>query len=83
MTPSDLIFNGQRGLHFVNYNIHTLLGKIDDARIMIGDSKADCFSITESWLIAMNRDTDIMVDRYNTCRLDPVLRVAEVAWLLT
>ena len=43
---------------------------------MIEKSKADCFSITESWLTTMDRDTDILVDGYNSCRLDRDLTLA-------
>ena len=54
----------------VNYNIRSLPGKIDDARIIIQNSAADCFLITESWMHDMLPDTEIAVSGYNMCRLD-------------
>ena len=64
------MFSGLKGLHLVNYNIRSLQGKIDDARIIIQNSEADCFLITESWMHDMLSDTEIVVPGYNMCRLD-------------
>ena len=69
---SDEVFNlsNMRGLKIGHLNTNGLLNKIDDIRILLGQSQLDILALCESKLTHEISDIDVSIPNYNLFRLD-------------
>ena len=69
LTENLKVFKNRR-LHFIHFNINSLLSKIDELREIVKTSNATVVGITESKLDDSVNDCEICMEGYNIIRLD-------------
>ena len=59
-----------RGMHFLHFNVNSLLNKIDEVRQIVNASNVSIFGLTETKLDSSVYDSEISIDGYTLIRKD-------------
>ena len=64
------MFGSSKGLHFLHLNIRSLLPKLDEIRLIVKESNAAIFGLTETWLDNSVSDSEVAIEGYSIVRKD-------------
>lgn len=70
--PSTRDFNcfNRKGLHFIHFNVRSLLPKLDELKLFVSKYKLAVIALSETWLDHTVTDAEIHLDGYNVIRRD-------------
>lgn len=60
----------KRGMHFIHFNVRSLLPKIDQIRLIAKETNCACLCLSETWLDNSVFNSEISIDNYTICRKD-------------